>query len=82
MVLVENVPENGPLGTVNGIAQMIGSGMRSIAPTFASSLFSISLQRGFAGGNMVYYILLAMTFVSTRFSHMLPKYDKAKRRPM
>jgi len=80
VVLVENVPENGPMGTVNGIAQMLGSGMRSIAPTFASSLFSISLQRGLAGGNMVYYILLAMTFVSSRLSLMLPKHVKAKRR--
>ena len=80
VILVENVPENGPMGTVNGIAQMLGSGMRSIAPTFASSLFSISLQRGLAGGNMVYYILLAMTFVSSRLSLMLPKHIKAKRR--
>ena len=80
MVLIENVPENGPLGTVNGIAQMLGSGVRSIAPTFASPLFSISLQRGLAGGNMVYYIVLAVTFVAGRFSLMLPKYTKAKRR--
>jgi MFS family permease len=80
VILVENVPENGPMGTLNGIAQMLGSGMRSIAPTFASSLFSISLQRGLAGGNMVYYILLAMTFVSSRLSLMLPKHVKAKRR--
>jgi len=79
MVLIENVPENGPLGTVNGVAQMLGSGVRSIAPTFASSLFSISLQRGLAGGNMVYYIVLAMTFVAGRFSLMLPKHVKAKR---
>ncbi|KIM39402.1 hypothetical protein M413DRAFT_29551 [Hebeloma cylindrosporum] len=80
VVLVENVPENGPMGTVNGVAQMLGSGMRSIAPTFASSLFSISLQRGFAGGNMVYYILLAMTFVASRLSILLPKQNNAKRR--
>ena len=35
MVLIENVLENGPLGTVNGVAQVLGSGVRSIAPTFA-----------------------------------------------
>ena len=80
VVLVENVPENGPMGTVNGVAQMLGSGVRSIAPTFASSLFSISLQRGLAGGNMIYYILLAITFVSSRVSFMLPKHVKTKRR--
>ncbi|KDR78804.1 hypothetical protein GALMADRAFT_224047 [Galerina marginata CBS 339.88] len=63
VILIESVPEGGPIGTVNGVAQMIGSGLRSIAPTFASSLFSISLQKGLAGGNMVYYLLLALTLV-------------------
>lgn len=68
------------MGTVNGVAQMLGSGMRSIAPTFASSLFSVSLQRGIAGGNVVYYILLAMTLVGVRCTALLPKRTSEKRR--
>lgn len=80
VVLVENVPEGGPMGIVNGLAQMLGSGMRSLAPTFASSLFSVSLQRKLAGGNMVYYVLLAMTLVGIRCTALLPKKVKAKRR--
>ncbi|KAF8969120.1 major facilitator superfamily multidrug-resistance, DHA1 sub-family [Flammula alnicola] len=80
VILVENVEEGGPMGTVNGVAQMLGSGMRSLAPTFASSLFSISLQRGLAGGNMVYYILLGLTLVGIRCTVLLPKKPKATRR--
>ncbi|KAF8879294.1 major facilitator superfamily multidrug-resistance, DHA1 sub-family [Gymnopilus junonius] len=80
VVLVESIPEGGPMGTVNGVAQMVGSGMRSLAPTFASSLFSISLQRGIAGGNMVYFILLAMTLVGVRCTVLLPKRVSEKRR--
>ena len=70
------------MGTVNGVAQMLGSGMRSLAPTFASSLFSISLQRGIAGGNMVYYILLAMTLVAVRCTTLLPQRQTKKRRSL
>lgn len=81
IVLVETVPEGGPMATVNGIAQMLGSGLRSFAPTFASSLFSISLQRHLAGGNMVYYIVLGVSLAGIRCSFLLPrKSRKSKRR--
>lgn len=81
MLLVESVPEGGPMATVNGIAQMLGSGMRSLAPTFASSLFSISLQRRLAGGNMVYYVVLGITLAGVRCSFLLPrKRRRTKRR--
>ncbi|KAF8150885.1 major facilitator superfamily multidrug-resistance, DHA1 sub-family [Crassisporium funariophilum] len=81
VVLVEGVPTGGAMGTVNGIAQMLSSGMRSIAPTFASSLFSISLQRHIAGGNMVFYVLMGMTLVGIRVSRLLPIQSKERGRP-
>ncbi|KAF5327032.1 hypothetical protein D9619_004782 [Psilocybe cf. subviscida] len=52
VIIVESVPEGGPIGTVNGVAQMLSSGSRIISPTFASSLFSISVQRNLLGGYM------------------------------
>ncbi|KAH9481768.1 Major facilitator-type transporter psiT2 [Psilocybe cubensis] len=72
VLIVEAVPEGGPMGTVNGVAQMLGCAMRTIAPTFASSLFSISLQKKLAGGDMVYYVLIAITVVGIRCSALLP----------
>ncbi|KAF5327029.1 hypothetical protein D9619_004781 [Psilocybe cf. subviscida] len=79
VILVEAVGEDGPMGTVNGVAQMLGSGMRSLAPTFASSLFSISLQKGYAGGNMVYYVYLAVVLVGIHCATFMPA--KPKRTP-
>ncbi|TFK31030.1 major facilitator superfamily multidrug-resistance, DHA1 sub-family, partial [Crucibulum laeve] len=61
ILLVEVAPNKATLGSINGIAQMLGSATRSLAPTFASSLFSISLQRHLMGGNFVYYVLLVVT---------------------
>ncbi|KJA22871.1 hypothetical protein HYPSUDRAFT_201933 [Hypholoma sublateritium FD-334 SS-4] len=72
VLVVENIPEGVPIGMTNGLAQMVGSGIRSIAPTFASSLFSVSLQRNLAGGNLVYYILIAITVVAIHGTGLLP----------
>ena len=72
IMIVQNAPEAG-LGATNGIGQMVASGMRAIAPSVASSLFSISLQRNLAGGNFVYFFLLGVTLVGMRCSLLLPK---------
>ena len=68
------------MATVNGIAQMLGSGMRSLGPTFASSLFSISLERHLAGGNMVYYVALGITLAGVRCSFLLPRRRRRTKR--
>ncbi|PPQ68704.1 hypothetical protein CVT25_012105 [Psilocybe cyanescens] len=76
VVIIESVPEGGPMGTINGVAQMLGSGMRTLAPTFSSSLFSVSLQRKLAGGNMVYYIMMVITMVGIRYQEMTTQIDE------
>ncbi|KAH9481774.1 Major facilitator-type transporter psiT2 [Psilocybe cubensis] len=81
VLLVESIPEGGPLGTVNGVSQMIGAAMRCIAPTFASSLFSVSLQRNLAGGNMVYYILITIALLGICCTRLLPSGSKKRMIP-
>jgi hypothetical protein len=71
ILIVRSVPEAGLLGTANGLGQMLASGIRTIAPSLASSLFSISLQRDLANGNLVYYLLFGMSLVAVRMSWLL-----------
>lgn len=78
MIVVESVPPGGPMGTANGLAQMASSGSRTIAPTLATSLFALSLQRNLAGGNLVYYIFLGLTLVGIYGTSFLPP-DKPRR---
>jgi len=61
------------MGATNGLAQAVASSMRSIAPSFASSLFSVSLQKKLAGGNMVFFVLLGIALVGVRVSLSIPK---------
>ena len=71
VLIVQSVPEGGLMGTANGFGQMLASGMRTIAPSHASSLFSISLQRNLAGGNLVYYVFPGLTSLGVRVSLLL-----------
>jgi hypothetical protein len=70
--MAQQVADSGRTGTALGIGQMLTSGMRSISPFLVSSLFSISLQRHLAGGNLVFYILMGLTLLFIRISHMVP----------
>ncbi|KAF8813379.1 MFS general substrate transporter [Phlegmacium glaucopus] len=72
VVLAQHVADSGRMGTALGIGQMLTSGMRSMSPVLVSSLFSISLQRHLAGGNLVFYILMGLTLFFVRISHFLP----------
>ena len=74
-MLAESVPEGGPLATVIGVAQMIGSASRTVAPAFASSLFSLTLEGNLASGNLVYYVLLVMTVAGIGSSFSLVSSD-------
>ena len=70
--MAQQVVDSGRMGTALGIAQTLASGMRSISPFLVSSLFSITLQRRLAGGNLVFYILMGATLLYIRISHMVP----------
>ncbi|KAF8632683.1 hypothetical protein AX14_010809 [Amanita brunnescens Koide BX004] len=73
VLITDSAPCQSALGSVNGLAQAVGSVSRALAPSFASSLFAVSLQRNWAGGNAVYYILIVIVAYTIRLSLMLPK---------
>ncbi|KAF9262452.1 MFS general substrate transporter [Marasmius fiardii PR-910] len=81
-LIVKSSPQD-VLGTINGIQQMISSGLRGMAPTIASSLFAASLAldsrisgRG-VGGVWRYSVDLSQVFVigaAVWYSLRLPSY--------
>ncbi|KAJ7199556.1 major facilitator superfamily multidrug-resistance, DHA1 sub-family [Mycena haematopus] len=73
MFIVDSAPTQNSLGGVNGLAQMASSILRSIAPTFAASLFSSSVSYNILGGNFVFFILCAISLCGFRASLLLPR---------
>jgi hypothetical protein len=77
VIMAQQVADGGRMGTALGVSQMLTSVMRSISPFLVSSLFSISLQRQLAGGNLVFYVLMGLTLLYVRISHMVPHHPPA-----
>ncbi|KAJ6608660.1 major facilitator superfamily domain-containing protein [Mycena sp. CBHHK59/15] len=73
MFIMDAAPSKASVGSVNGLAQMVGTTLRSIAPSFSSSLFSLSVQHRIAGGYMVYIVLALMSLIALRCSLLLPR---------
>jgi hypothetical protein len=46
--------------------------MRGIGPAAGNSLFSLTLQRGYLGGALVYIVFLMLTVVATWIGTLLP----------
>ncbi|KAG2017569.1 major facilitator superfamily transporter [Coprinopsis cinerea AmutBmut pab1-1] len=72
VLVVQSTPNPGLLGSANGVAQMVTSGMRSFAPAVASSLFAVSIARNLVGGCMVYVVLVLMVLAGMRVTRSLP----------
>ncbi|KAJ7690121.1 major facilitator superfamily multidrug-resistance, DHA1 sub-family [Mycena rosella] len=81
MFIMDAAPGPTSLGGVNGLAQMVGTVLRSAAPSFASSLFSLSAEHHLVGGNMVYIVLVVATLGAARFSLMLPRTLRSEAKP-
>jgi hypothetical protein len=53
---------------------MVGTCSRALGPTFATSLYSASLEKNLMGGSMVFYLLLAISAGAFWKSFALLKY--------
>ncbi|CAK5270741.1 unnamed protein product [Mycena citricolor] len=73
LFVVEASPNPASIGSVNGLAQMASTTFRSVAPSVSSSLFALSIERGWLGGYLVYPVLIFLAMIAARCTLMLPK---------
>jgi len=52
--------------------QMLVSVTKAIGPALSTSLFSFSMQKGYLDGDLVYYIMLALTAMGCMLGSLLP----------
>ncbi|KAF8884302.1 major facilitator superfamily domain-containing protein [Mucidula mucida] len=74
VLVVQSATNRETLGSTNGLAQMFNSGMRGFAPSIASSLFSVTLQKNLAGGFMVYIVFWILMSIGVKLSMRIPKF--------
>ncbi|BGP39315.1 hypothetical protein JCM10449v2_003253 [Rhodotorula kratochvilovae] len=58
ITITDAAPSRRLLGTLNGVAQMCSSLMRSIGPFCASSLFALSVSHHLLGGQLVFLVMV------------------------
>ncbi|KAJ8469197.1 hypothetical protein ONZ45_g16973 [Pleurotus djamor] len=73
LLVIGSVPNHQALATVNGVAQVVNSMMKAIAPALASSLFSVSVQHNIVDGYFVYVFLLGIVAFGLYVSTLLPR---------
>ncbi|KAK2460149.1 hypothetical protein APHAL10511_007828 [Amanita phalloides] len=66
-------PNRASLGATNGLCQLSVSVMRAIGPATANSLFSLSIDKGYLGGQLVYYIMMGIVGIALYVATLLPR---------
>ncbi|KAG1734810.1 major facilitator superfamily domain-containing protein [Suillus lakei] len=66
-------PNRASVGATNGFAQVIVSVMRAIGPAAANSAFSISIEKQYLGGNLVYCVMAGMVCMAIGVGVLLPR---------
>ncbi|KAF7358437.1 MFS domain-containing protein [Mycena venus] len=61
LFIMDSAPTRTTVGSVNGLAQMASTIVRSVAPSIASSFFALSVEHNLAGGYLVYVLLIVVT---------------------
>ena len=71
IIIVGNTSKES-LGAANGLAQAVACCLKGVAPSVASSLYSISLERHLLGGHFVFYFLTAVALTGMGALFLLP----------
>ncbi|KAI9455177.1 MFS general substrate transporter [Lactarius psammicola] len=74
MYISSAVPNKRSLGATNGLAQVVSSIQRMVAPAIADWLFAFSLMNNVLGGNFAYVILVVLVGVGLCISVQLPRH--------
>jgi hypothetical protein len=72
MFVTSSAPSRASLGATNGLAQTATSFMRAVGPACTTSLFALSVEKNLAGGRLVYWIIISLTFIALAASRYLP----------
>lgn len=66
-------PTPNSLGTLNGVALSMGSGIRAVAPAGINSIFSLGVQKQIIWGYLAWAVLIAISLVVAVSTSCLPE---------
>ena len=57
---------------------MVAGILAAVAPTVSNSLFSLSIDKGYLGGYMVYFVFVCIVVLALCASSLLPRDSKSR----
>ncbi|KAG5730040.1 hypothetical protein E4T56_gene5828 [Termitomyces sp. T112] len=72
MYITASSPTPESVGTINGLSQMLSNSLQGVAPGMVSSLFVLSSEKNYLGGNLVYIVLVTIAAVAIMAAWYLP----------
>ncbi|KAF9016605.1 MFS general substrate transporter [Hymenopellis radicata] len=72
MFITASAPNKASLGATNGLSQTVVSITRAIGPAFATSLFSLSVEKNILGGYGVYALFFILSILALFLAVQLP----------
>ncbi|TCD61847.1 hypothetical protein EIP91_007837 [Steccherinum ochraceum] len=73
LYIASSAPGRSCLGATNGLGQVVASVLRAIGPATSTSLFALSHEYNWMGGNAVFVILAVASALSLFACNMLPQ---------
>ncbi|KAF8735943.1 hypothetical protein AX14_001153 [Amanita brunnescens Koide BX004] len=68
----------GGRAAVMGFCEMVAGILAAVAPTVSNSLFSLSIDKGYLGGYMVYFVFVCIVVLALCASSLLPRDSKSR----
>lgn len=72
MYITSSAPNKSSLGATNGLSQTTVSIARAFGPAMSTSLFSLSVEKNYLGGNAVYVFFIGLTLLAMILVGRLP----------
>ncbi|KAH8100132.1 MFS general substrate transporter [Cristinia sonorae] len=73
LYIASAAPSKRYLGATNGLGQVVASILRAVGPATSTSLFAMSHEYNWLGGNAVFIVLVVASGLSLFICNMLPK---------
>jgi len=73
MYINASAPNKASIGATNGLAQTVVSVTRAVGPALVNTAYSLSIERQLLGGNMVYWLMVAMAWAAIGVGVVLPR---------
>ncbi|KAG2070151.1 MFS general substrate transporter [Suillus decipiens] len=73
MYITAASPNRASVGATNGFGQVIVSVMRAVGPAAVNTAFSISIERQYLGGNLVYCVMVGAVCMAMGVGVLLPR---------